>query len=122
MKEELELVQRRLLTVLTKSKVPLTGRRAAIAAGVSPTTAMRALRDLEKQQLVTSMAKGRATLWRSAPAAVDVLADGAPRAVKRRALILTALSLEMAAMKDELPEGRPAIGVPFASRARNELA
>jgi nucleoside phosphorylase len=101
-----ELAWRRLLTVVVGSQQPLTGRQVAAAAGVSPTTASRVLRELEDQQLVTSTARGRATLWRSTPAANDALNEVAPRAVKRRALILTALPLEMAALKSQLPDGR----------------
>lgn len=45
-------------------------------------------------------------LWRSTPTAEEALVAVAPRTVERRALILTALPLEMAALKSQLPEGQ----------------
>src|SRR4051812_3714061 len=93
MPDDTELAWRRVLTAVADSQRPLTGRQVATLAGVSPTTASRLLRQLQDEQLVTSVTKGRATWWRATPDATDALAEHHTRVTTRRALFLTALPL-----------------------------
>lgn len=107
MPDDTELAWRRVLTAVADSQQPLSGRQVANLAGVSPTTASRLLRQLQDDQLVTSETKGRATFWRGTPDATDTLAEHHRRVPTRRALFLTALPLETAALKSLLPGSVP---------------
>jgi len=54
------------LKVLAESTIPLSGRKVAVALGVSPTTANDALATLSEAGFATSKKSGRATLWQLA--------------------------------------------------------
>jgi hypothetical protein len=54
------------LRVLAEGVTPLSGRKVAIALGVSPTTANNALSTLSEAGFATSTTSGRATLWQLA--------------------------------------------------------
>jgi nucleoside phosphorylase len=103
MTDDPDLAWRRVLTAVTTSPQPLTGRQVATVSGVSPTTATRILRQLHDDDLVTSTMKGRSTLWRGTPDAATALAHHPDRSTTRRALFLTALPLETAALRSLLP-------------------
>lgn len=92
---------RRVLAVLDSSAEPLSGRRVARLASMSPTTCNAALADLAELGAVHATQQGRARRWSVTNAGRDMLAEG----VARDALILTALPLEYAAVRDRLGAG-----------------
>lgn len=89
---------RRVLAALSTSSQQLSGRRVAALSGTSPTATNRALASLEELGAVSCTSKGQAKLW-SATARASTLLGGT---VERDVLILTALPLEYAAVRERL--------------------
>jgi len=95
---ELPELSRRLLAVLATSSQPISGRRVASLTGMSATTCNKTLAALSDLGVARWTRKGQARMWSATAAARDVLGS----TVERDALILTALPLEYAAVRDRL--------------------
>jgi nucleoside phosphorylase/tetratricopeptide (TPR) repeat protein len=115
---------RRVLLLLADSPEPVSGRRVAQALNVSPTTATATLQRLRERGLVRSRKLGRAHLWELDEADPRVrqlhedhrrpLAPGSPGQPAARepqqptatVVVLTALGLEYAAVREHLHDVR----------------
>jgi nucleoside phosphorylase/tetratricopeptide (TPR) repeat protein len=95
---------RLVLATLSETIEPLSGRRIASLAGMSPTTANKQLESLLSLGAVSSVHRGRAVYWQTTAAAERMLMAEGQRA-ERTALVLTALPLEYVAVRERLPVG-----------------
>lgn len=93
--------QAAILRVLRRSSDPLSGRQIADIVGLAPNTAIKQLNSLRGMGLVSAARSGRATRWTTT---ADVgLVDGTNGAAPIRvALVVTAVDLEFAAVRQRL--------------------
>jgi len=120
----LDALPRRVVLLLADSPEPVSGRRVAQALGVSPTTASATLHRLRERGLVRSRKVGRAHLWEldEADPRAQHLGNGHRRAIASKSrsrseagepwrptatvVVLTALGLEYAAVREHLHDVR----------------
>lgn len=93
------------LRVLQLSVAALSGRQVAQMCGISPTSANRALKSLEKEGLANGARKGRSVLWSATPGSASALALPSDQA-ERVAVVITALPLELTAVTNVLVNTR----------------
>lgn len=107
-------VLQRVLLVVGDAVEPLSGRRVGDLAGMSSTTANKALAELEDLGVVRGQRRGRAVLWEADAAAASLLTAVRPagQLEVRTVVVLTALPLEYLAVKKRLSS-------PEERRARN---
>ena len=90
-----------IVRVLRRSVEPLSGRQIASIVGLAPNTAIKHLKNLQASGLVSASRSGRATYWTTTAdlGLTDEVGDETPTRV---ALIVTAVDLEFAEMRQRL--------------------
>lgn len=90
-----------ILRVLRRSSEPLSSRRVADVVGVAPNTALKVLRKLKAENLVSVEKAGRAQLW-TTTADVAVLGEFDAPAEGRTVLVVTAVPMEFDEVRNRL--------------------